>query len=146
MRRSIKRDVQKYLPAMLALTIGLAIVISLSYIYVAKNQPVAGKTSIARDSALATPVAESEEEEEEEEEMVAFEFPAEGPIKTYHMDHDQEAIVTMYWGKHTWAHIERFSSEVWPNEPTILELEEPKPGLYPLKLDTGEIRGYVQVD
>lgn len=102
------------------------------------------RTADHRNAVQATPAAESEEEEEEE--MVAFEFPAEGPMKTYHMEHGGEAIITMYWPKKTWAHIEHFSSIVYPNEPTVLELEHPEPGLYPLTLDSGEIRGYVQVD
>lgn len=133
------------LPVMLATTAALAILVTASTTYFALHQKGPAKSAdTMKDSPYATPVVEAEEHEEEE--MVAFEFPAEGPIKTFHMDHDQEAIVTMYWGKRTWAHIERFTAEVYPGEPTVLELEEPEPGLYPLTLDTGEIRGYVQVD
>lgn len=128
------------------ITLALAIVVVMSAIYSVPRTGTARSTVAAHDSALATPVAKSAGTEREEDEMVAFEFPAEGPIKTYHMDHDQEAIITMYWHKETWAHIERFSSKVYPDEPTVLELEEPEPGLYPLKLDSGEIRGYVQVN
>lgn len=122
------KPVRKYWPTIVALTAGLVLVVAVSYISVSKHQAAQTKTAIAH------------------EDVVAFEFPAEGPIKTFHMDHDEEAIITMYWGQHTWAHIERFTSEVWSGEPTVLELEEPQPGLYPLTLDTGEIRGYVQVD
>lgn len=130
----------------MVVTAALAIVVVISVIYSVHKTGPARSTVAVHDSALATPVAKSAVTEREEGEMVAFEFPVEGPIKTYHMDHDQEAIVTMYWHKETWAHIERFTSKVYPDEPTVLELEEPEPGLYPLKLDSGEIRGYVQVD
>lgn len=63
----------------------------------------------------------------------------------YTMEAGEEAIITVYWNSPTWANIEHFRSKVYPGEATILELEHPRKGIYPLTLDSGEVLGSVTV-
>jgi hypothetical protein len=87
----------------------------------------------------------SSPDQDKHEQVVAFSFGLGYPDAHYSMSHDNEAIITLRWNQNTWAHIENFTSKVYAGEATVLELEEPKAGVYPLTLDSGEVLGTVKV-